>query len=52
MGLANVGTGIGQTVMPHVVRYLLENYGFRGACMLLGSLSLHGVMFYLIFLIL
>ncbi|XP_013135003.1 PREDICTED: monocarboxylate transporter 12-B-like [Papilio polytes] len=43
VGLANVGTGIGQTVMPHVVRYLLENYGFRGACMLLGSLSLHGI---------
>ncbi|KPI94791.1 Monocarboxylate transporter 12-B [Papilio xuthus] len=43
VGLANVGTGIGQTVMPHIVRYLLENYGFRGACMLLGSLSLHGI---------
>ncbi|KPJ16672.1 Monocarboxylate transporter 12-B [Papilio machaon] len=43
VGLANVGTGIGQTIMPHIVRYLLENYGFRGACMLLGSLSLHGI---------
>lgn len=37
------GTGVGQTLMPHVVRYLLETYGFRGACLLLASLSLHGV---------
>ncbi|CAG4979157.1 unnamed protein product [Parnassius apollo] len=43
VGLANVGTGIGQTLMPHVVRFLLENYGFRGTCMILGGLSLHGI---------
>ncbi|XP_075971476.1 monocarboxylate transporter 12-like [Anticarsia gemmatalis] len=43
VGLANVGTGVGQTVMPHLVRYLLENYGFRGACLLLSGLSLHGI---------
>lgn len=43
VGLANVGTGVGQTLMPHLVRYLLENYGFRGACLLLSSLSLHGI---------
>ncbi|KAL0851274.1 hypothetical protein ABMA28_007109 [Loxostege sticticalis] len=43
VGLANVGTGVGQTVMPHLVRYLLEGYGFQGACLLLSSLSLHGI---------
>ncbi|KAL4702977.1 hypothetical protein ACJJTC_008755 [Scirpophaga incertulas] len=43
VGLANVGTGVGQTLMPHLVRYLLENYGFRGACLILSSLSLHGI---------
>lgn len=43
VGLANVGTGVGQTLMPHLVRYLLENYGFQGACLLLSSLSLHGI---------
>ncbi|XP_028156210.1 monocarboxylate transporter 9-like [Ostrinia furnacalis] len=43
VGLANVGTGVGQTVMPHLVRYLLEGYGFKGACLLLSSLSLHGI---------
>ncbi|KAJ0182600.1 hypothetical protein K1T71_001969 [Dendrolimus kikuchii] len=43
VGLANVGTGVGQTLMPHLVQYLLENYGFRGACLLLSGLSLHGI---------
>ncbi|KAI8438349.1 hypothetical protein MSG28_010915 [Choristoneura fumiferana] len=42
VGLANVGTGVGQTLMPHLVRYLLENYGYQGACLLLSGLSLHG----------
>lgn len=43
VGLANVGTGVGQTLMPHLVSYLLENYGYQGACLLLSGLSLHGV---------
>ncbi|XP_045493980.1 monocarboxylate transporter 12-B-like [Colias croceus] len=43
VGIAMAGTGIGQTVMPHVVRYLLDNYGFLGACLLLSALSLHGI---------
>ncbi|CAG4965201.1 unnamed protein product [Colias eurytheme] len=43
VGIAMAGTGIGQTIMPHVVRYLLDHYGFRGACLLLSSLSLHGI---------
>lgn len=43
IGLALAGTGLGQMLMPHVVRVLLEAYGFRGAVLLLGALSLHGV---------
>ncbi|XP_049880065.1 monocarboxylate transporter 9-like [Pectinophora gossypiella] len=43
VGLANAGTGVGQTLMPHLVRYLLEGYGFRGACLMLSGLSLHGI---------
>ncbi|KAG7294952.1 hypothetical protein JYU34_003743 [Plutella xylostella] len=43
VGLANVGTGVGQSLMPHVVRYLLDNYGFQGACIILGGLSLNGI---------
>ncbi|XP_047505562.1 monocarboxylate transporter 12-B-like isoform X2 [Pieris napi] len=43
VGIAMTGTGIGQTLMPHVVRYLLDSYGFRGACLLLSAMSLHGI---------
>ncbi|XP_026319790.1 monocarboxylate transporter 9-like [Hyposmocoma kahamanoa] len=43
VGLANAGTGVGQTVMPHLVHYLLVNFGFRGACLMLSALSLHGI---------
>ncbi|XP_034834566.1 monocarboxylate transporter 5-like [Maniola hyperantus] len=43
VGLAMVGTGVGQTLMPHVVQYLLDEFGFRGACLLLAALSLHGI---------
>ncbi|XP_050348008.1 monocarboxylate transporter 12-B-like isoform X2 [Nymphalis io] len=43
VGLAMAGTGVGQTLMPHVVRYLLEHFGFKGACLMLASLSLHGI---------
>ncbi|CAK1544648.1 unnamed protein product [Leptosia nina] len=43
VGIAMTGTGIGQTLMPHVVRYLLDKYGFNGACLLLSAMSLHGI---------
>lgn len=43
VGLAMAGTGIGQMVMPHVVRLLLEWYGFQGSVVLMGALALNGV---------
>lgn len=43
VGLALAGTGVGQMVMPHVVRLLLDAYGFRSTVLLLGALCLHGV---------
>lgn len=43
VGLAMAGTGIGQMVMPHVVRVLLEWYGFRGCVLIMGALALNGV---------
>lgn len=43
MGLALAGTGLGQMIMPHVVRILLEEYGFRGTTFVLGALALNGV---------
>lgn len=39
------GTGLGQMIMPHVVRLLLDNYGFKGTILIMGGLALNGVMF-------
>lgn len=43
VGLALAGTGVGQMVMPNVVRILLESYGFKGATLVLSALALNGV---------
>lgn len=43
LGLALAGTGIGQVIMPFIVKQLLEEYGYRGATLIIGGLSLHGV---------
>ncbi len=37
------GTGVGQMIMPHVVRLLLDSYGFKGTIMIMGGLALNGV---------
>lgn len=44
MGLALVGTGLGQMLMPQLVRALLDWYGFAGAMVLLSAMSLHAVL--------
>lgn len=43
LGVALAGTGIGQMLMPFIVKELLEEYGYRGATLLIGGLTLHGV---------
>ncbi|XP_031622825.1 monocarboxylate transporter 12 [Contarinia nasturtii] len=43
IGLALAGTGLGQMIMPNVVRILLDEYGFRGAALLMGALAFHGL---------
>lgn len=43
VGLALAGTGVGQMLMPHVVRLLLDYYGFRGATLIIGALAFNGV---------
>lgn len=45
IGLAMAGTGVGQMIMPHVVRILLDSYGFRGTILIMGGLALNGVRF-------
>lgn len=42
-GFAMAGTGLGQMILPQIVRFLLSEYGFRGAVLIMGALSLHGV---------
>lgn len=43
VGLSVAGTGLGQIIMPHVVRILLENFGFNTAVLVMGCLALNGI---------
>lgn len=43
VGIVVAGTGTGQALMPHVVRYLLEIYGFSGAVLIMGGLAWNGI---------
>lgn len=43
IGIALAGTGIGQVIMPFVVKLFLDEYGYRGATLIIGGLTLHGV---------
>jgi MFS family permease len=43
VSLTMAGTGFGQMILPQVVRLLLSEYGFRGTVLIMGSLSLHGI---------
>lgn len=38
-----IGTGVGQMIMPNIVRILLDNYGFRGAALIMAALAFHGL---------
>lgn len=44
VGLSMAGTGFGLMVMPQLVRLLLDEYGFRGAVIVLGALAFHSVL--------
>ncbi|EDW02555.1 monocarboxylate transporter 13 [Drosophila grimshawi] len=43
VGVSLAGTGVGQVIIPHVVRYFLQNYGFRSAVLAMAALSLTGL---------
>lgn len=43
VGLSMAGTGIGQMLMPQVVRFLLDEFGYKGTTLILGGLCLNGV---------
>ncbi|XP_071448024.1 monocarboxylate transporter 14 isoform X2 [Hetaerina americana] len=43
VGFSLAGTGIGQMLMPQAVRALLDEYGFRGAMLILGAVASHSI---------
>ncbi|KAH8308714.1 uncharacterized protein [Drosophila kikkawai] len=43
VGVSLAGAGLGQVLIPHLVRYLLENHGFRYAVLAMSGLSLTGL---------
>uniref|UniRef100_A0A1A9Z5L7 Major facilitator superfamily (MFS) profile domain-containing protein n=1 Tax=Glossina pallidipes TaxID=7398 RepID=A0A1A9Z5L7_GLOPL len=43
VGVSLAGAGLGQVFIPHVVRYFLDNYGFREAVLAMSLLSLSGL---------
>ncbi|KAL5286238.1 hypothetical protein ACFFRR_007719 [Megaselia abdita] len=43
VGITLAGTGIGQIIIPHIVRVLLENYGYQHAVFGVSLLSLVGL---------
>ncbi|XP_050324070.1 monocarboxylate transporter 13 isoform X2 [Bactrocera neohumeralis] len=43
VGLSLAGSGVGQVTVPHVVRLLLDNYGFRATVFAMSLFSLIGL---------
>ncbi|XP_053674219.1 monocarboxylate transporter 12 [Anopheles nili] len=43
VGFALAGTGVGQILMPLLVQYLLSNFNFRDATLIIGGLAFNGV---------
>lgn len=43
VGVSLAGAGVGQVIIPHVVRYFLHNHGFRVAVLAMAALSLFGL---------
>lgn len=41
VGLSMAGTALGMLIMPQLVRYLLEEFSFRGAVLIIAGLAMH-----------
>lgn len=41
VGLSMAGTALGMLIMPQLVRYLLEEFSFNGAVLIIAGLALH-----------
>ena len=40
-GLCISGSALGSIILPPVLRILLENFGYRGACLIMGAITLN-----------
>ncbi|XP_053680706.1 uncharacterized protein LOC128731597 [Anopheles nili] len=40
-GLCISGSALGSIILPPVLRYLLQNFGYRGACLIMGGITLN-----------
>ncbi|XP_055695765.1 monocarboxylate transporter 13 isoform X1 [Lutzomyia longipalpis] len=40
-GLCISGSALGSIILPPVLRYLLETFGYRGACLIMGGVTLN-----------
>lgn len=40
-GLCISGSALGSIILPPLLRWLLETYGYRGACMIMGGITLN-----------
>ncbi|XP_058057632.1 uncharacterized protein LOC131208768 [Anopheles bellator] len=40
-GLCISGSALGSIILPPVLRYLLVNFGYRGACLIMGGITLN-----------
>ncbi|XP_053682385.1 monocarboxylate transporter 12-B [Sabethes cyaneus] len=40
-GLCISGSALGSIILPPVLRYLLVNFGYRGACLIMGAITLN-----------
>lgn len=49
VGLAMAGTGLGQTFMPQIVTSLQEAFDYNGTVLIMGAISLHGLIGALMF---
>ncbi|ALC38016.1 CG11665 [Drosophila busckii] len=48
-GLCISGSALGSIILPPVLRWLLETYGYRGSCLIMGGITLNvlvGALFY------
>lgn len=43
VGLSMTGTAVGFMLMPQIIRFLLDEYDFRSALIIIGALSLHAL---------